>query len=642
MRLNSEVQERWVEELIEMCNEPAQVVSDGRILPILDAAEDLNGWLNDPRQYNGQHKPGWESSKDDFKASYDALGPNVKNLLRTEVTALMIPLGHLPDPGLRTGDPGGHRADAKAKYTPLATHFKTNACVIAAWRDLVDGCKDETLEVNGLKLRRDNLWRIAHRLGINVSSLGIGFQLRDVLADNEFDIANALADLGDRDYPNPGEFDLRKSAGLDIKDRLDICERLLQVTPPTANTIVWLCIMNASMPRVMLDCENGVVFYDREWIKGNLLDGGTNKDQLPAELLGSEERPGADQYDFPDAKGKRFIWVRIDLGMGIVSSAPTRAKAIVTAMIVAAGTTDTDSWKLLDGYILFRDGQAYGRSMFIPPVEFPPSPPALDYTANMLEDLKAELSSVASLTTVPMVTNVLNTRRWLSEVSEGESVAKLVLSVRVLELIASWVTDGAKTWQDFCKDYLKDVWCQQFLSTQLFGACRQTLYGGSEFLSKEGQEKQAEMAREIMEPGRALNIHFHPDKAIPKLPDLITMFKDTTKTRELQEVSDIFSSGVKVANKLDDLAKDFDRVLARLIRYRNAAQHGGPVVDELVESVDNFAHLLASISTRNTLRALLDSKDPETTQADIQSSAQQGHTDLQNGAPSERLFTSGI
>ena len=630
MRLTGETQDRWVEELIDLCTDSSFVLNDGCRLTLITAARDLGGWLNDPRTYDRKHKPAWKSSIDDFEAAFEVLGPDTKAFVDPYMTSLSASLSHLPAD--LPSDPSAYRADAKVKHGTLETALNSEDFLTAAWRDLVEGCKDDNLAVNLLKLRRDNLWEAAKHQGHNVGTLGLGQELSGILENSAINIAMVAASLGDRAYPEYGEIKPQDPANLSINDRLTLCKRLFLSKPSEVNNVVWLCLQSARLPGVKLEC-GAVTFYDMEWLKGNLLDDGPSKHELPAELIG--EGGHISKHDFP--KGSNMVWARVDLGKGVAALAPEQARETMGAVLTLVDN-DMRGWKLLGGYIAFSDGEQRTTSMFRPPITLGEYAPAYDHTPYMLKQLETELKVVTAATTTPMLSDALRWSRWLREIENAEPLSKLVVSVRVLELVSSWTTNGQKEWQGFSKDLLKDGWCQEFLLRELYSASYSALHAGHG-LEKAIEEELGTMAKDVIEFGDTSSFQFHLDKVIVHLPRLIEIFKETPRARALKEVENCFASGTNTGKQLDKLSEDFERMLNRLVRYRNAAQHGGPIVDEVASTVDIFGHSLAMTAVQNTLRAVLDGKDLLVAQTDIKNDTLQRHRDLVDGSPSSRLFT---
>ena len=84
----------WIEELAAIVHDERRIVNKRGVLPMVVSAQELNKWINDPRQYSkSSHCYAWISSINDFKGSYASLGPTVEHLLKRRVTNLYATIG---------------------------------------------------------------------------------------------------------------------------------------------------------------------------------------------------------------------------------------------------------------------------------------------------------------------------------------------------------------------------------------------------------------------------------------------------------------------------------------------------------------------------------------------------------------------
>jgi len=633
--------DRPVEELLEVIGNANETLGNGHYLTLLCATNDLEQWLDERGDYNPRNPQQYvapcESSIEDLTNAYEKLGAEVKKLLDTEMTALNSPLSQFIST-LPSGDPTGYGADAKSKLLVLMAKAKSEDVLIAAWQDVVEGCRDISLRSEDLELRRDNLWRFAKALGYNLSHLGLGHELTGIIDDRAFEIATAQAELGERDYPTPAEIDPRVEAGMSIDDRLNLCERILRLMPPKADNIIWLYIMNATLSGVKVEAGNSVTFYSMEWVRPNVLGDNPRKDQLPPELFDGD-KPTLSKYEFPEeSRTRKFVLARVDLGNGFTSTAPSLASSVVSAMLALAGRINSDAWKLLDGFVHYTDGKLHTTSgVYVP--EPMPLLPVHDYTAFMVNELKPEFSTLSAAGAGSLLDKTVEARKWLSDAATLEPLSKIIISVRVLELIHRWTTSDRLSWHKYWRDLLKDIWCQEIISERLFELCNRALHDlHSPLIDAERQEIK-DMAKDILEPSGGLMVQYHGDAALLKLDRLADIYKNFPIVRGLKEQSAYFKSGQDLADEWNQRSEQFDMLMNRLVRYRNSAQHGGPLDEEVAATSDNFAHFISSLAVRNTLRALLDGNAPDAAQVTNKNNAHQHLVDLEGGNSPALLFS---
>jgi hypothetical protein len=86
------------------------------------------------------------------------------------------------------------RADVLGHLQQLDVTLSSDATMIAAWRDLVSSCQKLHRTVEEVSFRRDTLWAIAHRRGLNIGDFGVFRDVCAVLTDD----ANAVRCEQDR------------------------------------------------------------------------------------------------------------------------------------------------------------------------------------------------------------------------------------------------------------------------------------------------------------------------------------------------------------------------------------------------------------------------------------------------------------
>src|SRR4029453_11528431 len=194
---------------------------------------------------------------------------------------------------------------------------------------------------------------------------------------------------------------------------------------------------------------------------------------------------------------------------------------------------------------------------------------------------------------------------WWQSATDQPPLAAIVLDVRVLELVAARVTNGA--WQDYLDSYHRDDWIRSRIISTLhsvvFAAMR-----GSHVVPPSEHPQLAALKATLFEPipdGRHL---FHADRAVAALPILARIWPVHDHLgRHLRTLAADLSSPAALEVWCRALGDRWPRARARLQRVRNALAHGGPLTPA-ADTVHRLAHQRAGKALSFTLEALLDGR----------------------------------
>jgi hypothetical protein len=336
-------------------------------------------------------------------------------------------------------------------------------------------------------------------------------------------------------------------------------------------------------------------------VRATLEHNGLGRSQLPAELT-SPDSP-LRSPDLP--KGDRIVLARVDLGTGVFPDAPRvaaeQAQAVVTVASVRAGDR---YWRPLDGYIHTTDGRVTGWSSFGLPVQRADVAPDLDRTADELGTLAATLGPRLPVAD-PALTETIDALGWWQSATDQPPLAAIVLDVRVLELVAARVTNGA--WYDYLDSYHRDDWIRSRIISTLHSVVFAAMRGCHVVPSSE-HPQLAGLEATLFEPipgGRHL---LHTDRALAALPTLSTIWPVHDHLgRQLRSLATDLSSPAALEAWCQALGDRWTRARARLQRVRNALAHGGPLTPA-ADTVHRLAHQRAGKALSFTLEALLDGR----------------------------------
>lgn len=331
----------------------------------------------------------------------------------------------------------------------------------AAWQDVVDACQNPVLAYEVVTARRDLFWQIIHAADYNVDRLSS--LLIAVLNDRAYDVISAQILLGDAKletvtWPSRPQ----GPAGLNEDERLAMCHRLLTVPPSIAHHIVWVAFEKASLNRTVHHV-GPVEFYEAQWVRESLEQDGPNRVRLPPELL-----TGGTFFDFKALpEGNDIVLARVDLGKGVftdpIRQAREQAEAIVS---LASFRTGERRWRPLNGYLYAANGRIEALEFFSAPSDDPDNLAFSDTMGAELDRLATDFTSQLPISD-PDLTETIDAVRWWQEAKTQPPLPAVILNVRVLELIATRVTNSDKSWYEYLESYFAATWIRKKITVNV-------------------------------------------------------------------------------------------------------------------------------------------------------------------------------
>jgi hypothetical protein len=266
--------EPLVQELDVLLGPPhIPITASGAVMTLPAATADLRDWMADGRDFRPGQRDDWMQVIEDFSTSLDESGAK----LVAVVGAITTPIKPLLQNLICTaGDPGGTptytidaavRADLLRRLEQLDAELATEEAIVAAWHDLVATCKKPKAAVEKVSFRRDTLWAIAERRGLELGSFGVFRDVSAVVTDSvhavqhELDLAAGADDSAEDEYVyrQPG-----LPSGVPTWQRLDLCAQVLSRPPERGNCIVWLRLAPTSLPQYEVT-HGQVTFYNADY-----------------------------------------------------------------------------------------------------------------------------------------------------------------------------------------------------------------------------------------------------------------------------------------------------------------------------------------------------------------------------------------
>ncbi len=571
------------------------------------ATSELYGWLTDQRTYEGQHKQGWLSALADFKFSATQLGPQLRATLSHDLVAAIAVADSLTADfaNFNAGDLAAtvmpaRLAGDQAVFVQLSGRMAEPDVREASWIDLADACRDEATSYETLALRRDLFWEL-----IRAGDYGpeeMSRLLAAVLTDSEFLITEArlwLGDIAEADvaWPLSG-----RDAGLTEDQQLALCRRLMTKPPAPGNHVVWVAFDRAGPGHAHLKVGS-VTFWNCEWVRAILEQGGPNLEHIPAELKAAD---GLFHINVLPSD-RDVMLARVELGMGAFTDPVRRAGEQAEAVVALAGFHVGDAkWRRLPGHLSVVDGRVRSTGTFSHDLSADEIPNGLYQDAMEAELIKLAPRLAGHLPiTDTGLSEVIQAVRWWQQARRQPPLATVLLHVRVLELIAQRA--NAKPWYQYLETYHRAAWIRQTMISAVGSVIDDCLRSAHRVAATADQTWLREFSLAITTWKQGSPPSLDLKQGIEALPELIRIFPVHDRPgRRVRSIASHLSSTDALLTWGGDLANEWSLVLKRLQRIRNALAHGGPIEDRTVPTVHLFALQLAGWSLSVALEGVLD------------------------------------
>jgi hypothetical protein len=602
------------------------------LTPIAAVREAL-AWVNDGRPFISKHQRPWKSAIGDALAALSLLGPSVRAFLDVDlVRAGQILSSMAPK---TQSQAKAYRVAARTALEPLLARFHEPEARTAAWEDLVRVAGDPSVDADAVAYRDRALHEVLEVTGHDFSAFASS--ARGVLDDSAREVAFVrvrLGEAGSHPWPLPAD-----DAGLTEAERLDLCRRLLEMPATGGHQVVWLAFERASLDVRQFDVGS-VRFFNCESVRTAWADPESpSYASLPHELISE-----SDIGPRPLPEADNVVLVRVDLGEQFATTAVETARTVASSLVaVVQQTSHAQRWSLMKGYLHAVDGRLYRASSFGDEAAARHYAAWRDQTGLDLRNLPAVLASALPAAPGSRLEQVLDAVSWFSDSLERrEPLVDIVMGVRVIELVSSWLP-GAPSWEKTTTKFLLSWWARQELVHEAYNATHEALHpwtiGG--LASEADQENLSALATRVIIRSDARTMT-EMDQAIEALAKLDAVYPPASSVgRLVRRASASLASGSSALARIDSHKARFAVLLSRLVRCRNAIAHGGPLSIAVASTTTDFAQTLSRVVLRRALEAEATGKTVEVVLIDLRDRADSVLAALAAGSPpATALFTS--
>lgn len=577
-------------------------------MTVTDALDEMLAWLTDPRPFSGHSRRAWLSVELDFRASLRSCGPQVRKLL---------------DPHIKEFDMGQAIGRAKQsedlepdrlKIRVAGQQLSSDAGMLASWRDIVDSTAREDLSVVRVRFRELN--RIIERRGIEIEHGNP--TAAGVLFDQLLDVERASRAVGDSVGPDDRDIErcLGERAGLSFQERVDLVGRFLCVGDEDADYCVWLGIERASLSGWVNLNVGTIRFFSGRWIAGVLEKPiGERGDEPPPEIL-------TDQWSKNWLPQDEFVVLaRVDMGVRSGSFVSRDARRRLVTLLAPSDRRYPNDWKVLPGHIVYRDGESVSHSAFDNFEETPTHRRLEGIADDWLRDdalaLERLLSSPMSLETE----RFLGLYEWDVAHRTGDSLATVLLAVRTIETVSMSFLGGLG-WNDLVRSYASHfAWSQ--LGWELADVARHVLYSYERNPLEVNRQRLREIFLDVTSHRRNATTT-NLDRFVHFVPEIRLLWTDAARHQvdevivermvRIAELDDCLATWTNVdvfSARLAQAVAGIELEIDRLVRLRNAAQHGGPILNPSVDGAVSMVNRARGQILVDVLGVMLKGQKPD-------------------------------
>ena len=528
------------------------------------------------------------SLRRDLGRAIDELGPTLKDELQPALKTLTADLGRLPALLSEAGGAMILRSGADAVLDVL----KRPALCVAAWRDAKrsfdadanpDECEVRIRQLAELSALRGVEWRTLAR------------SLRGILFDSRL----ALADLGLSEFPADVS-QVHTPAGVPLAARLEHVETALSQDLDRADLTAWVCFAPASLSNGYVKTGAVEFFGDGFWTETTPEDGGRGNLRAFPEFDSDPPR-----WLFSDLPHPPFVLARVPLGVGPIAGAADRARGVAGDLVRAA--QPYSEWMLVKGAPLYAHsgrqqwfGERFEASAVERETRYQRLTAVYEPSGQGLERLDVA-TTAAILARAPQMHDALRGAEWAEAVATVPDAAQRVaLGLRLIERCLP--SCQAEDWPASVRRYLKPIWQDWVSRRSIIDAahCAVEILEGPLPVAGQAAPWRDRLTPIVDSQTRAIHLR----ETLRALPEIRAELQtDTMQARVIAQLDVRAASPGNWVAYLNNLGEQFDVLLDRSVRQRNAVLHGADTVTAVVASVGDFVRFMQDAVVQHELAA---------------------------------------
>ncbi|WP_433249008.1 hypothetical protein ACQPYK_01570 [Streptosporangium sp. CA-135522] len=582
--------------------DPERSWSSPATLTVCAAAAELHGWLGDSRAYDpGNHKIALRSAIDDFtRSTKSALPAKVQDAIRAELRALQPELRSLHS------DPAMSRTSALSALNVLIERLKSSDVLQAAWFDLWAKCRRLDSSAEAIAIRRDLFFEL-----VRLAEHDLEHLLHDVdglLSNDARTVQRVRVDLGDvvtsdalDEAPQVWE-----TTDLSADERRDLVSRYLSLPVASRQHVLWLAYERAALHSCTAVTVGNMAFFDSQIIP-------SEPQAIIAKLsqYGEQwtESDGLMAAEMP--RGQGIVLVRVflpaDTYANPVRAARDQVEALVTLGKFHADADQSRVWHLLAG--AQHQSPTHVRFQRITPSSgFPDRQRSRDQQARVFKEMTAWATNHSKIPiTEVQLAEAIELLGWWRDALSQPALGRVTANVRVIEVAASRAsTPKVVPWAEHLTMYMKPAWLVYQTRSELASTIYDAVGADMSQLPTTMWKQLQDIADKTVHYDGLDRVELVPNSTRQAVTELLALFPHHHQTsRRLSSLHQRLDDPAAFHKWHRELEAQWERLIDRLVRVRNAVTHGGPAANSAIESVAHFSGCLAAWEIETLLEAAL-------------------------------------
>lgn len=644
---------RWLEELGEYVDRKEAVTCDAGYMSLTAIAVEIAAASADPRPHDTVFVDSWTSMASDLADSLQWLGPELLAVVNATASSVHQAITNdllIPRPnGARPRIDDSQRPVVATQTAALAALLACDGALVAAWRDLVAGCKDVDHvrhPSERIAFLRDTVVGLSdyrRQDHGHFSPLSTAVQ---VLMGHRIIVQQAQAMVGDA--VDPRLDDPRARVDLTEGELAELAERCILEDPPTGEFVVWFRLSPGYFRGSDASVTHGsITFYEAQNLATLLIHQDRAREELdvvPEELLTDDISDLQLSGRFDDTTGFEYlpglVYARVEVRDVERHRAVATARAHLDAVLAVVGRTD-GMWNVLGGELFF-DGSPWTPSIPRWGLKEPLPEPDFFQNDHFAVDL-ARFTADGNKITADVAQHVqpaLRLSAGLKDTPRTDAEGTVMAAVRAIEHCNTWIapTDGLR-WYTFIDRYLTDGYTLRVFArrvvTDVFAAVQQ--YRPDHTPGAKVPPELAAIERDILLPGGG-GTRIDSLKTVAHVATLREIYANHWLARRLAESDDILTSPATISDAFDEERRRVDAKVKRLTRSRNAAIHGGTLSEVACASITDLAVILAQEALNTSIWATVTNQQVEAYALSRSDEHRQRIANLKSGGDLASLF----
>jgi hypothetical protein len=537
-----------------------------------------------------------ESIRDDVTLALGNVGRCLAKAISPVIEQLRRDLGQIPALLAEASSAPIVRASADAVLEAL----RAPGFASAAWVDARESFeKNKSASVRELRVRQ--LAELVELRGGDWAS--IAQRARGCL----FGDRPSLAEVGAVEAPADAEF-WSVPVELSADEYFAHAHAAILSDPDEGEVVAWLCVAPAALRSPHAEIGGVELFSHELW-----------PDAITGQSVEADVGPYPEFDDdfykhlFLEMPEEPFVLVRLPLGLGVVGGAAERARAIASDLIRVA--RPRSRWKLIDGAAVFLLGEHsgwFGKPLAGRAIErqavFGRLRAPSDISGVLLLQVADEAVTGLLTGEQTIMSAVRDIEWWEAVTSLPDRTQQLALGIRLVERLLPKPPKGS--WVVACERYLKRIW-QDHMSLSLIADVAESAIEILEGpIPTQGQPTpwRDRLYARTGPLGYELNLR-ETLLAIPDMLEALVPMRDSMQRAYIQEFARLAKTPQDWSRYVQYLGKQFDTLLRRAARQRNAIVHGADTDAVMVRSVSPFVQWLEAAVVQRQLQAAVRGAD---------------------------------